>query len=100
MIDNKKEYIICAAIQRLETHTCVKISKPRDIYDVELGPRHMDILHRFEGQVHKGPKAQGFWTSHHRFVSREEAYELAVDCGQIIRGTTPHNCRLFSEDLY
>jgi hypothetical protein len=96
-MDNKKEYILCSAIRRLETHTCPKVLIPKDIYDYELGLRHADILHKFEGIVSKSPLDQGFFTSRLRFVDRYEAYRIAVECGQIQPGTEK---RLYSEDIY
>lgn len=43
-----------------------------------------------------GEHIQGFLTNTNRFVSREEAAEIAFAAGQIKEQTT----RLFSEDLY
>lgn len=42
---------------------------------------------------------QGFLTSYNRFVSRTEAYEIAVREVQIVNNPTQHGI-LFSEDLY
>ena len=97
-MDNKKEYIVCAAIQRIETNPCPKVTKATDIYEVELGMSHADILHRFENVVKKSPSAQGFFTSFRRFVDRSEAYKLAVACGQI--QDNYGICILYSEDIY
>lgn len=98
-IDRSKEYILCAAIRRKEERDCPKIywEQFRDIYKIELGWRHPDILHRFIVEVSKDPDDQGFYTSKGRFVTREEGLIIARAAGQvgdIIGGV------LTSEDLY
>jgi hypothetical protein len=99
-MDNKQEYIICAAIKRIEENPCFKVLRPRDIYEVELGMSHADILHRFEGVVSKSSNAQGFFTSHRRWVNRKEAMEIAKACGQMPETNDISNTTLFSEMLY
>lgn len=98
-MDNSKEYIICAAVRRKEPRNCVKVyhEQYHDIYSVELGWRHPDILHRFQGEVSKSPEDQGFFTSAGRFVTRKEALDIARECGQVesIIGSV-----FTSEDLY
>jgi hypothetical protein len=98
-IDRSKEYLLCAAIRRKEERDCPKVywEQFRDIYKIELGWRHPDILHRFIGEVTKDPDDQGFYTSKGRFVTREEGLIIARAAGQvgdIIGGV------LTSEDLY
>lgn len=98
-IDRSKEYLLCAAIRRKEESDCPKVywEQFRDIYKIELGWRHPDILHRFIGEVSKDPDDQGFYTSKGRFVTREEGLIIARAAGQvgdIIGGV------LTSEDLY
>lgn len=98
-IDRSKEYLLCAAIRRKEERNCPKVywEQFRDIYKIELGWRHPDILHRFIGEVSKDPYDQGFYTSKGRFVTREEGLIIARAAGQvgdIIGGV------LTSEDLY
>ena len=98
-IDTSKEYLLCAAIRRKEERDCPKVywEQYRDIYKIELGWRHPDILHRFIGEVSKDPDDQGFYTSKGRFVTREEGLIIARAAGQvdkIIGGV------LTSEDLY
>lgn len=107
MIDNSKEYILCAAIRRLDG-------------SVDLGYRHDQIYSRV-------PKEQmtevygidfyddmGFLTSKNRFVGRREAYQIALASGQVkareIRDDIPDEFGLkvdpkdmewlASEDLY
>lgn len=98
MIKNK-EYILCAAIKRREprtgnnykTHT----TDPDDIYAIEIGRRHNDILERFGKDVY--PIQQGFYTSYGRFVDRKEAFEIAKSANQI---GDIERTELYSEDLY
>ena len=98
----KKEYVLCAAIKR-KTPINVKSKNYKtntleddDIYSIEIGRRHNDILARF-GKSQLEVIKQGFYTSYGRFVSREEALQIAKDAGQIKE--TDSNI-LFSEDLY
>lgn len=98
-MDEKKEYLLCAAIRRLKERDCHKIYHKEycDIYNIEIGWRHADIFHRFEGEVSKNPYDQGFYTSKGRFVTRDEGLVIAREAGQvdkIIGGL------LTSEDLY
>lgn len=82
MIDNSKEYILCAAILRKKWKPETTL-RNNDIHKIEIGMRHCDIRDRFSGDILTGPSAQGFYTSHGRFVSREDAEEIARKCGQI-----------------
>ena len=94
MLDNSLEYILCSAILRKEPKPTTLFN---DIGKVELGFRHCDILQKFQTEVDRTPSAQGFLTSRGRFVSREEAKEIALKCGQI---TKTISSVLTSEDLY
>ena len=71
---------------------CLVLNK--DIINIELGYRHVDIIHRFKYVSHS-PSKQGFYTSKGRFVSRDEAGIIAFNAGQISEIK-----KLFSEDLY
>ena len=63
-MDNNNEYILCAAIKRLMPKTCSPYHKGKnDICDIELGYRHHDIFQRFNGEVSKNSKDQGFYSS-------------------------------------
>lgn len=75
-----------------------KYGKYDDIYNVEIGRRHNDILVRFEGQLEVN--RSGFYTSYGRFVDRKEAYQVALEAGQVKKGETTHTDSLFSEDLW
>lgn len=89
-MNNKKEYIICAAWKRKEPRTMVEKSFPykpenNDIMKIEIGYRHHDIWERFSEELSIDDGAQGFYTSKGRFVSRLEAMKIAVDCGQVAK---------------
>ena len=64
--------------------------------------------HRHGGAIFAASEAgytggrQGFVTGKGTFVSRREAYILAVDCGQVERREDhdSEDCVLISEDLY
>ena len=104
----KKEYILCAAIKRktpvnvegknYKTNTL----EDDDIYSIEIGRRHNDIMARFGKDV-LCLTQQGFYTSFGRFVSREEALQIAKDAGQVeepgFSKLYSFN-KLYSEDLY
>lgn len=99
---HRKEYILCAAIKRkTPINGVIKNYKTNsleddDIYSIEIGRRHNDILARF-GKTNLDVIKQGFYTSYGRFVSREEALQIAKDVGQV---KETYSNQLFSEDLY
>lgn len=109
MIDNGREYIICAALKRLKRRETVGNANPyhegtNDILDIEIGYRHHDIFQRFKGEVSASPYDQGFYTSKGRFVGREEGMVIACNAGQVPKekerredGSIRY---LYSEDLY
>lgn len=90
MIDNSKEYILCAAVLR---KTPRKVDnnpyhkENNEILNIEIGYRHHDIWERFYNELkipEKGePDTNGFYTSKGRFVSRVDAMKIAYKCGQI-----------------
>ena len=81
---NKQEYILCAAIKRIEPKSCMPYHKgTNDICDIEIGYRHHDILQRFYGEVSKKQEDQGFYTSTGRFVDRHEAMFIAWRAKQV-----------------
>lgn len=104
----EKEYILCSAIKRkvgrVDNRITYKDNRIRDkfgivddIYDIELGRRHCDIIARF-GADNLDLRRQGFYTSWGRFLSREDALSLAIENGQVVDHI--HETKLFSEDLY
>ncbi len=97
------EFIICAAILRIKERECHNDYHNNDILKIEIGYRHCDILHRFEGEVSKSPRDQGFYTSKGRYVTRQEAYKIAFENDQIEgpnKGCPENSIGLTSEDLY
>lgn len=104
------EYILCAAykVKEYPEHMKQLIEKgtdPRKIYyephkqvfDTVTGWRHPDIMYRFKDIL--ADDIGGFLTSKGRYVDREEAYEIALNAGQIEK-TSNVKKTLFSEDLY
>ncbi len=93
---NKKDVrIVCAAIRAEDG-------------ELLLGIRHysrdmiLNINARTDGDKfkHRGDKDQGFVDQWGVFFSREEAYQIAKDNGQIIYPEVCHRERLYSEGLY
>lgn len=90
MIDNNKEYILCAAVLRKEPRVAEGNPYPdgnNEILNIEIGFRHHDIWQRFYNEL-KIPSngerdTNGFYTSRGRFVSREEGMKIAYEAGQI-----------------
>lgn len=107
MIDNSKEYILCAALRRKASRKTDSYHQ-NDLDQIEIGYRHYDIRNRFGNEVSCSPKDQGFYTSKGRFVNRKDAMEIAYICGQVSKEkayTLDENRyavfnTLFSEDLY
>ena len=86
-MDNKKEYILCAAWKRKFPRSIISNTPPykpenNDILLIEIGYRHHDIYERFGDELSIEANAMGFYTSCGRFVSRTEAMEIACKCGQ------------------
>lgn len=88
MIDNSKEYILCAAWRRAKPRvqaiegTVYKC--PNAILNIEIGYRHHDIAMRFGTELDMtGEGAMGFYTSRGRFVGRIEAMQIAYAAGQV-----------------
>ena len=83
-MDNKQEYILCAAIKRIEPKNCMPYyESTNDICNIEIGFRHHDIFQRFPGEVSKKSDNQGFYTSRGRFVDRHEAMYIAWKAEQV-----------------
>lgn len=96
----EKEYILCSAIKRIETRSNNGMYHNNDICNIEIGYRHHDIIQRFQNEISRKQCDQGFYTSKGRFVSREEALEIAYQAGQIDENCYDNKNKLFSEDLY
>lgn len=115
-MENKKEYIICAAVKRVKQRDCIKHYYENDLYDIEIGYRHCDIFARFGDEISKNPYDQGFYTSKGRFVDRYEGMMIAYKAGQVDEKTAFNSTyinsnvenisdkekynKLYSEDLY
>ena len=83
-VNNKQEYILCAAIKRIESKKCTPYYEGmNDICNIEIGYRHHDILQRFKGEVGTKQVDQGFYTSKGRFVDRSEAMLIAWRAEQV-----------------
>jgi hypothetical protein len=100
-----KEYILCAAIWFHDGIIHAHQPKNIDRGLVVAGRRHHNAvltsavisggrIRTTEGKI--APHIQGFITSTDRFVSRNEAGDIAFKAGQIDQ----ENDFLFSEDLY
>ena len=121
MIDNTKEYILCAAWKRKSPRPVFGgppyKAENNDLLNIEIGYRHHDIAARFDDELNLSAECMGFYTSRGRFVSRLEAMEIALAAGQVtdkqanwsaavldwspIEGVKPGDLRpLASEDLY
>lgn len=118
MIDNSKEYIVCAAYKQIKNTTYRQhmIDNGRDpksiyrephdeVFDMRLGYRHPDIIYQFNDEIntHNG----GFMTSKGRYVDRIEAMKIAYECGQVDASKALRNddsnkkyWPLYSEDIY
>ena len=108
MIDNSKEYILCAAYKRVKPRKCTPYHPgTNEICELEIGYRHHDILQRFPSKymwvvniLHKfklyklaskwvkkfqvvDPLTAGFYTSMGRWVDRHEGMKIAFEAGQV-----------------
>ena len=112
MINNKQEYILCAAIWYkdlpVKRYDLLKLARPKNLFEgiVFCGRRHPNCLYQMVSltglrQCDAGEEVQGFLTSHNNFLDRVEAGKLALRCGQIDElQFSPETGELFSEDLY
>jgi hypothetical protein len=110
-MENKPEYITCAAIWYKDLPKQNYLPKNIDKGIVICGHRHsncIDIMKSIAGlrTVQFGPDSvgetiQGFMTSHNRFVDRQEAMGIAKTTGQVDESKLYNPLTgLFSEDLY
>jgi len=113
MIDNNKEYILCAAVWYLDLELSKYPTIPKEQYlpinidkgIVFCGHRHIQCIRQMNiitglKQHEASNEVQGFLTSKNRFVDRLEAAKIASDLGQIITEGVTSVSRLYSEDLY
>ena len=81
---------------------CSAVSKDGQLI---LGPRHFDPTMQWQLAKYKGwhwhDAEQGFIDQWGKFMTREEAFEVANTAGQIrVKTGNPSSRKLFSEDLY
>lgn len=122
MIDNTKEYIVCAAyLQTKNTKSRQEMidkqgKDPKSIYydphnqvfDMRLGFRHPDIIYQYGDEINNKESDGGFMTSKGRYVDRIEAMKIAYECGQVSKEKAIRNDEyvknsywpLYSEDIY
>jgi len=113
MIDNTKEYILCAAVWYLDLELSKYPTIPKEQYlpvnidkgIVFCGHRHVQCIRQMNiitglKQHEAGEEIQGFLTSKNRFVNRKEAAIIASNLGQIIIESVTSVSKLYSEDLY
>jgi hypothetical protein len=104
MMDNNREYVLCAAIYFNDGQNRAHLPRNVKAGIVVAGRRHHNCFAQltlmFPGgeyrRAHRENLVQGFLTSEDQFVTREEAALLALAAGQIQKPLP----RLFSEDLY
>lgn len=119
MIDNTKEYIVCAAYKTIKDtpHLKYLANKGSDVKNVYYEPhrqvmsivtgwRHADIIWKF-GDIIDREDSGGFMTSKGRYANRTEAMKIALEAGQVTKekairedGKDGGYWPLFSEDIY
>lgn len=110
MIDNTKEYILCAAVWFDDGNKHSHQPKNIETGIVVCGRRHHNCFATIGGRVSERneiglrEKEQGFLTSLDRFVSREEAAEIALSIGQFANEEEKREVEithyLYSENIY
>lgn len=97
MIDNSKEYILCAAYKLKQecNHAEIYYQPHRQVFGMALGWRHPDIIYKYSDAIDQSDLG-GFCTSKGRYVDRKEAAKIALECGQI----SEEKRLLYSEDIY
>lgn len=86
-----KRVIVCAALQRFSDSLVI------------CGARHFDDLMVSQVQELGGDwdePEQGFIDNYGKFLTREMAYLVAKEAGQIVRRVGGDNETLYSENLY
>lgn len=90
---HRTEYIICSAVRWNKTFICGR--RHKDCYNIADALMNGGFLERER-------KHQGFMTSTGRFVDREEAFQIAKQCKQIVHKMFDDDATgsLTSEDLF
>lgn len=102
MINNEKEYIICAAIHVDDKNKYTH--QPKNIKSglVVCGRRHhncFEVMSHIWKFPHQHERTQGFLSSHDKFYNREDAYKIAKGNGQL-KFNDENDYILLSEDIY
>lgn len=99
MLDNLKEYILCAAIKLMgmNNNNTAVISGFRHV-DIIIQLNKLGISLDYQGDSDMECHWMGFLTSKNRFVNRSEAYKIALEANQIEEKEL--SSLLISEDLY
>jgi hypothetical protein len=101
-MEEKKVYVICAAIHFKAAPTAMHLPKNIEKGVVIGGWRHHNCFSTYAAlsgnrtPLDYEPAVQGFLTSDDRFVDRREAAKIALAAGQVKEELKV----LFSEDLY
>lgn len=109
-MDNKNEYIICAANWYDDGKNYPHGPKNVKTGFIVCGRRHHNCISTFSrivgfpydehGQYLSNKEMQGFLTSKDRWVTRLEAAEIAMHANQVDKENINWKLGLFSEDLY
>lgn len=87
--------IVCAAIRAEDDDVLIGIRH----YSADM---HKQIYRRVDGEkfTHRHGDDQGFVDQHGVYLTREEAYKVALAANQIVRPQACTNNELYSEGLY
>lgn len=87
--------VVCAAVRSADGYLILGIRH----YSHDM---HQQIAAREDGNLfsHRHDDDQGFVDQHGTFMTREEAYQVALRAGQIIRPEACGEGKLYSEGLY
>lgn len=92
---------VTEALENPQQITHVAIKYANKVFSLPAPNRHHDVI-RMIGGI-SGPDVQGFLDANGVFLNRKQAFEVAVQTGQINRPNTPGTYQgpeLFSEDLW
>lgn len=90
---NKRQVVVCAAIK---DHNGTVVCSPRHFDSVMRDT--VDAVTQYDTGNRKWE--QGFVDQHGKFLTREEAWGIALHAGQIINRVDGDGEKLFSENLY
>jgi hypothetical protein len=99
MTDRTQRRVVCAAIRAADGDVLLGIRH----YSADM---HAQMMARQDGQkfVHRHRQDQGFVDQWGKYMTREEAYQVAQDSGQLLHpdacSNGPDGQKLHSEGLY